>query len=96
MWLIVEWRLLKSGSVLRSHHGWCVVCAPQDKLNMFKEMHKVRNMYLARLHERLARDLMRQRMADDSDRCVGETPALEPFDGLHAAAWGLSNTSELV
>lgn len=40
----------------------------QDKGNMFKEMHKVRNMYLARLHERLARDLMRQRMADDSDR----------------------------
>lgn len=38
---------------------------------MFKEMHKVRNMYLARLHERLARDLMRQRMTDDSDRWAG-------------------------
>ncbi len=44
---------------------------------MFKEMHKVRNMYLARLHERLARDLMRQRMGDDADRYTGlpVTPA---------------------
>jgi hypothetical protein len=47
---------------------WLLLCLLQDKGNMFKEMHKVRNMYLARLHERLARDLMRQRMADDSDR----------------------------
>jgi hypothetical protein len=39
----------------------------QDKVNMFKEMHKVRNMYLARLHERLARDMMRNRM-DDQDK----------------------------
>lgn len=42
----------------------------QDKGNMFREMHKVRNMFLARLHERLARDLMRQRMTDDTDRCA--------------------------
>lgn len=39
----------------------------QDKVSMFKEMHKVRNMYLARLHERLARDMMRNRM-DDQDK----------------------------
>lgn len=59
----------------------------QDKGNMFKEMHKVRNMYLARLHERLARDLMRQRMADDSDRYV---PAcLAPLLGFGARSMRL-------
>lgn len=59
--------------------AWLVVADPcvcalllycptmQDKVNMFKEMHKVRNMYLARLHERLARDMMRNRM-DDQDK----------------------------
>ena len=36
----------------------------QEKLLMFKEMHSVRGKYLARMHERLARELQRQRMGD--------------------------------
>lgn len=45
--------------LLRQHLGWL-----QEKLLMFKEMHSVRGKYLARMHERLARELQRQRMGD--------------------------------
>jgi len=34
---------------------------------MFRDMHTMRNKYLARMHERLARDFMRERM-DDTDK----------------------------
>jgi hypothetical protein len=40
---------------------------PQDRFIMFRDMHLTRNKQLGRLHERLSRELNRQRM-DDNDR----------------------------
>lgn len=47
--------------------GRRMLCALQEKALMFRDMHTMRNKYLARMHERLARDFMRQRM-DDTDK----------------------------
>lgn len=39
----------------------------QDRFVMYRDMHLTRNKQLGRLHERLARDLNKQKM-DDNDR----------------------------